>query len=94
MTYIQLIHRIFFFINPYSKFKDLDAVETKLSKFQMPKCITLKKSILCSDDLPYTYILTVMEEMHLYLKQPFKTTKIISRADIKLIHIGTVIVFK
>ena len=36
----------FFFINPYSKFKDLDAVETKLSKFQMPKCITLKKLML------------------------------------------------
>lgn len=33
---------IFFFINPYSNFKDLDAVKTKHSKFQMPKCILLK----------------------------------------------------
>ena len=39
--------------------------------FKMPKCITLKKSILCSGDLLYTYIFTVKEEMHLYPKQPF-----------------------
>ena len=48
MKYICLVdihttHLSYFFISPYSKFKDLDAVETKLFKFQNAKMYYFKK---------------------------------------------------
>lgn len=71
----------FFFINPYSNFKDLDAVKTKHSKFQMPKCILLKNQFYVVM-IYRTHIFWLSWKKCIYIRSSLLITT-------KVIHIGT-----
>lgn len=70
------------------------AMSSLFFSYKVLKNITFENKFYVVIIVHAYYILTVLEEMHIYLKQLLVTTIIIDRTIFYLAHIGIVLIFK